>query len=53
MVGTFPAGTQRAFRGKHVTVRVGNAAAVTLNADGKSVGPLGGAGVVVERTFTL
>ncbi len=53
MVGTFPVGTQRAFRGKHVTVRVGNAAAVTLNADGKNVGPLGGAGVVVERTFTL
>ena len=53
MVGTFPAGTQRAFRGKDVTVRVGNAAAVTFNVDGKNVGPLGGAGVVVERTFTL
>ncbi|HEY8320209.1 MAG TPA: RodZ domain-containing protein [Candidatus Baltobacteraceae bacterium] len=51
--GTFPAGTVKTFHGKTVTVRVGNAAGVEAFVDGKSVGVLGKAGDVVDRTFTL
>ncbi|HET9030143.1 MAG TPA: RodZ domain-containing protein [Candidatus Aquilonibacter sp.] len=53
MEGTFPAGTARVFHGKNAVVRIGNAGGVDLLVDGKSVGKLGGAGDVVERSFTL
>ncbi len=51
--GTFPAGTIKAFHGKVAFVRVGNAGGVEAFVDGTSVGILGKAGDVVERTFTL
>lgn len=53
MEGTFPAGTARVFHGKNAVVRIGNAGGVDLIVDGKSVGKLGAAGDVVERSFTL
>lgn len=53
MEGTFPAGTARVFHGKNAVVRIGNAGGVDVLVDGKSVGKLGGAGDVVERSFTL
>jgi cytoskeletal protein RodZ len=53
MEGTFPAGTERLFHGKTAVLRIGNAGGVEVLIDGKSVGPLGKAGDVVERTFTL
>jgi hypothetical protein len=34
-----------------MTVRVGNAGVVILTVNGRSVGPLGGRGEVVSRTF--
>jgi cytoskeletal protein RodZ len=51
--GTFPAGTSRTFHGKSATVRLGNAGAVEVVVDGKSLGKLGAPGAVVERTFAL
>jgi len=51
--GTFPAGTVKAFHGKIAVVRVGNAAGVEAFVDGRSIGVLGKAGDVVDRTFTL
>jgi cytoskeleton protein RodZ len=51
--GTFPAGTERTFRGKYASVRVGNAGGVQILVDGKSIGLLGKTGVVADRTFTL
>ncbi|MDQ2991396.1 MAG: DUF4115 domain-containing protein [Candidatus Eremiobacteraeota bacterium] len=51
--GTFPAGTVKTFRGKVAVVRVGNAAGVEAFVDGKSVGVLGKAGDVVDRTYAL
>jgi len=51
--GTFPAGTVKTFHGKTAVVRVGNAAGVEAFVDGRSVGVLGKAGDVVDRTFTL
>ncbi|HVS45651.1 MAG TPA: RodZ domain-containing protein [Verrucomicrobiae bacterium] len=51
--GTFPAGTERTFRGKYASVRVGNAGGVQIIVDGKSIGLLGKTGVVADRTFTL
>jgi len=53
MEGTFPAGTERLFHGKTAVLRIGNAGGAEVLVDGKSVGPLGKAGDVVERTFTL
>ena len=53
MEGTFPAGTSRVFRGKRAVVRIGNAGGVDVLVGGKSVGKLGAAGDVVERSFTL
>lgn len=53
MEGTFPAGTVKMFRGKTAAVRAGNAGGVEVAVDGKSIGKLGGAGVVVERSFVL
>ena len=51
--GTFPAGTNRTFHGKAATIRLGNAGAVEVVVDGKSLGKLGAPGAVVERTFAL
>ena len=51
--GTFPAGTSKTFRGKRAELRIGNAGGVSLLVDGKSIGPLGKSGDVVERTFVL
>lgn len=51
--GTFPAGTTKTFHGKTALVRVGNAGGVEITIDGKTVGPLGGSGDVVEKTFEL
>jgi len=53
MEGTFPAGTARRFHGKLAVLRIGNAGGVVVLVDGKDVGKLGGAGDVVERSFTL
>ena len=53
MEGTFPAGTARRFHGKVALLRIGNAGGVEVSVDGKDVGPLGKAGDVVERSFTL
>jgi cytoskeleton protein RodZ len=53
MEGTFPAGTARRFQGKTAVLRIGNAGGVEVLVDGKDVGPLGKAGDVVERSFTL
>ena len=53
MEGIFPAGTQRAFKGKSAVVRAGNAGGVDLSVNGKSVGKLGAPGDVVERAFSL
>ncbi|MGA7570913.1 MAG: RodZ domain-containing protein [Candidatus Aquilonibacter sp.] len=53
MEGTFPAGTVRQFHGKIARLRIGNAGGVEVIIDGKSVGRLGAAGDVVERSFTL
>ncbi len=53
MEGTFPAGTVRQFHGKIARLRVGNAGGVEIIVDGKSLGKLGSAGDVVERSFTL
>lgn len=51
--GTFPAGTTKTFHGNVALVRVGNAGGVELTVDGKSVGKLGAAGDVVEKSFVL
>jgi cytoskeleton protein RodZ len=51
--GIYPTGTVKVVHGKTVTLRVGNAAGVQVTAGGRSVGSLGGAGDVVERTFKL
>ncbi|HTZ54012.1 MAG TPA: RodZ domain-containing protein [Candidatus Acidoferrum sp.] len=53
MEGTFPAGTVRQFHGKIAKLRIGNAGGVEVIVDGKSLGRLGSAGDVVERSFTL
>lgn len=53
MEGTFPAGTSRAFHGKNVLLRIGNAGGVDVIVDGKDIGKLGATGDVVERSFTL
>lgn len=53
MEGIFPRGTSRVFHGTSAVVRAGNAAGVTLTIDGKPVAPLGGAGVVAEKSFRL
>jgi cytoskeleton protein RodZ len=53
MEGTFPAGTDRQFRGKIARLRIGNAGGVEIIIDGKSMGTLGATGDVVERSFTL
>lgn len=50
--GFVAAGEQRRWQAKgSMTVRVGNAGAIAVRVNGKSVGPLGGRGEVVSRTF--
>lgn len=51
--GTFPAGTTKTFHGNVALVRVGNAGGVELTVNGKTVGKLGHAGDVVEKSFVL
>ncbi len=51
--GTFPAGTTKTFHGKSALIRVGNAGGVQIAVDGKTVGKLGAAGDVVEKSFSL
>ncbi|GAC1422796.1 MAG: DUF4115 domain-containing protein [Candidatus Velthaea sp.] len=53
MEGVFPSGTVRSFTGKNAFVRAGNAGGVDVTVSGKNVGAMGGAGDVVERTFSL
>ena len=50
--GFVTAGEQRRWQANgSMTVRVGNAGAVIVTVNGKNVGPLGGPGEVVSRTF--
>ncbi len=50
--GFVTAGEQRRWQAKgSMTVRVGNAGAIAVRVNGKSVGSLGGRGEVVSRTF--
>ncbi|MBD5654941.1 MAG: helix-turn-helix domain-containing protein [Candidatus Eremiobacteraeota bacterium] len=51
--GIFPAGTRKAFHGRHADVRAGNAGGVDLRVNGKELGKMGHPGDVVERTFAL
>jgi cytoskeleton protein RodZ len=53
MEGVFDAGTERVFRGKTATVRVGNAGGVDISVNGKDLGKLGASGDVVDRSFSL
>ena len=53
LVGTFPAGTRKAFHGRLADVRAGNAGAVELTVNGKDLGTLGTPGNVVERSISL
>jgi len=48
-----PAGTDKTFHGKMVSMRVGNAGGVDVVVDGKDIGILGAPGDVVDRTFNL
>ena len=51
--GTFPAGTTKTFHGTRAVVRVGNAGGVEVTVNGKTDGPLGRVGDVIEKTFAL
>ncbi len=51
--GIVKAGTLKAFHGKSVDVRAGNAGGVDLTLNGKDLGLMGKPGDVVERTVTL
>jgi cytoskeleton protein RodZ len=51
--GTLPAGTAKSFNGKVADLRVGNAGGVKVAVNGKTLGPLGGSGDVVERRYVL
>jgi cytoskeleton protein RodZ len=51
--GTLPAGTSKSFNGKVADVRVGNAGGVRIAVNGRTLGPLGGSGDVVERRLVL
>jgi cytoskeleton protein RodZ len=51
--GTLPAGVSKSFRGKVADVRVGNAGGVRIAVNGKTLGPLGASGDVIERRFVL
>jgi cytoskeletal protein RodZ len=51
--GILPAGSIKSFHGKAADVRVGNAGGVRIAVNGKTFGPLGASGDVVERKFVL
>ena len=51
--GTLPAGAAKSFSGKVADVRVGNAGGVRIAVNGRTMGPLGGSGDVVERRYVL
>ena len=51
--GILPAGSARTFTGKAADVLVGNAGGVHIAINGKTLGPLGASGDVVERRFDL
>jgi len=51
--GIFPAGTARTFTGSAADVRAGNAGGVLVTVDGRSSGPMGKEGDVVEQRYTL
>ena len=51
--GTLPAGTAKSFKGKVADLRVGNAGGVKIAVNGKTLGPLGASGDVVERRYVL
>jgi cytoskeleton protein RodZ len=51
--GTLPKGAAKSFNGKVADVRVGNAGGVKIAVNGKTLGPLGASGDVIERRFVL
>ncbi len=51
--GTLPTGAAKTFTGKVADVRVGNAGGVRIAVNGRTLGPLGASGDVVERRFVL
>jgi len=51
--GTLPTGATKTFTGKIADVRVGNAGGVRIAVNGRTLGPLGPSGDVVERRFVL
>jgi len=51
--GIFPAGTARTFTGNAADVRAGNAAGVVVTVNGRSSGPMGKEGDVVEQHYSL
>jgi cytoskeleton protein RodZ len=51
--GTLPTGAAKTFTGKIADVRVGNAGGVSIAVNGRTLGPLGASGDVVERRFVL
>jgi cytoskeletal protein RodZ len=51
--GILPAGATKSFAGKAADVRVGNAGGVRIAVNGRTLGPLGASGDVVERQFVL
>lgn len=51
--GIFPAGTARTFTGKLAEVRAGNAGGVLVGVNGRSPGPMGKEGDVVEQRYPL
>ncbi len=51
--GIFPAGTARTFAGSVAEVRAGNAGGVVVTVNGRSSGPMGKEGDVVEQRYPL
>ncbi len=51
--GTLPTGAAKTYTGKTADVRVGNAGGVRIAVNGRTLGPLGASGDVVERHFVL
>jgi hypothetical protein len=49
----FSNGASETFKGREVVIRTGNAGATRVIYNGQLLGTLGGAGQVVERTFTF
>jgi cytoskeletal protein RodZ len=51
--GIYPPGTVKEFHGKSASIRAGNGGGVHLTVNGKSMGPLGAPGSVVDKTVQL